>query len=269
MIALAALAGCDRPEALVICHNSNCAEPVDPSRDDSIEGIQRSLALELDGRPVIDGIEIDTFWRGSDGACLFAHDLENDTTSALEPANELAAYFARTGPIAHGETFQVMIELKSFVSADGKVQHSDEELMLHAACAWQVYGILADAAVANGRDVRVLFEAFRPDLLKAMVAQTPASTPLPVRYGAILAIPKPLDSETRNLEAYAGVPIDIVEFHAQWILDAQYEAARSLGLDIAVFMFSATGETFAVIEQVLPSLVVTNEATLMRRWLDK
>jgi hypothetical protein len=265
-----ALAACDRPQAFVICHNANCAAPIDPNRDDSIDGLRDSLATEFGGQPVIDGVEIDTFWRGSDDTCLFAHDLENDQTPAMEPATELAAYFARPGPISHGDgPFQVMIELKSYVSADGKEQHSDAQLALHAACAWQVYGVLADAAVANDRDVRVLFEAFRPDLLRVMVAQTPASTPLPVRYGAILAIPRPLDSETRNLDEYAGVPIDIVEFHAQWILDGQYEAVRSMGLDIAVFMFSATSETFAVIEQYQPVLVVTNEAELMRRWLDR
>jgi hypothetical protein len=264
-----ALAGCDRPRSLVICHNSNCAGATDPSRDDTIDALRESLALEIAGQPVIDGVEIDTFWRGSDDTCLYAHDLERDQIPATEPANELAAYFARPGPIAHGGVFHVLIELKSHVSADKTDRHDETQLALHAACAWQLHGILANAAVANDREIVITFEAFRPDLLRAMIAQTPADTPVPLRYAAIQGIPAPLDNQTHELEAYAGVPLDIVELHAQWILDAQYEAVRSLGLDIAVFMFSATGETFAVIEQVRPELVVTNEALLLRRWLDR
>ncbi len=265
-------AGCNlsRPDhALVICHNSNCAEPADPAHDDTIDGLRESLALELDGRPAIDGLEIDTFWRASDSVCLFAHDLDNDQTPANAPAAEVAAYFARQGPISHGDApFRIVIELKSHVSADTTDLHTPDELVLHAACAWQVYNTIADAAVANGRDVVVMFEAFRPALLQAMIDQTPA-TPVPVQYAAVQGIPHPLDNQTRPLSEYNGLPLSFVEFHAQWILDAQYEAAVSMGAQIAVFMFSATAETFSVIEQYEPALIVTSEARLMRRWLDR
>src|SRR6185503_8570185 len=145
--------------------------------------------------------------------------------------------------------------------------HDANDLVAHAACAWQVYDVIAQAAVANDRDVVITFEAFRPALLQAVIDQTPA-TPVPVQYAAIQGVPAPLDDQTRSLDEYNGLPIDIVEFHAQWILDAQYEAAVSLGANIAVFMFSATAETFSVIEQYEPSLIVTSEATLLRRWLD-
>src|SRR4051812_41589495 len=107
-----ALAACDRPDAIVICHNANCAEPADPAHDDTIAAMRESLALELDGRPVIDGIEVDTFWRGADDVCLYAHDLDHDTTPALEPATELATYFARPGPITYADApFHVLLEL--------------------------------------------------------------------------------------------------------------------------------------------------------------
>src|SRR5688500_4616522 len=155
---VAVLAGCSRPDALVICHNANCAEPADPADDDTIAALRDSLALELAGAPVIDGMEIDTFFRASDDTCLYAHDLDRDQTPAVEPANELAAYFARTGPIAAGDQFHVLLELKSHVSADKLDRHTPEQANAHAACAWQLYEILADAAIANQRDVIVTFE---------------------------------------------------------------------------------------------------------------
>jgi hypothetical protein len=252
----------------VICHNANCAEPADPERDDTIDALNESLALEDHGEPVIDGVELDTFFRRADGECLYAHDLDIDHVPATDPANVLAAYFARDGAISHGDKpFRVVIELKSHVSADTTDLHTPDELALHATCAWQVYQIIADAAVANRRDVDVMFEAFRPALLQAVIDQTPV-TPVPVLYAAVQGIPAPLDDQTRSLDEYRGLPIDVVELHAQWILDAQYEAVRSLGADLAVFMFSATEETFAVIERYEPKLIVTSEARLMRRWLD-
>jgi hypothetical protein len=270
LVSFAAVVGCDRPEAALICHNANCAEPADPARDDTVEALRESLALERDGVPVIDGLELDTFWRRADQSCLFAHDLDRDQTPALEPATEIATYFGRGGPIGHGDVpFRVIVELKSHVSADTTDLHDADDLVAHAACVWQIYDVLATAAVANRRDVIVTFEAFRPALLQAVIDQTPTSTPLPIDYAAIQGVPAPLDDQTRPLDDYAGLPITIVEFHAQWILDAQYEAVRSLGADLAVFMFSATAETFAVIEQYEPKLVVTSEATLVRRWLDR
>jgi hypothetical protein len=77
----AALVGCDQPDPLVICHNSNCAEPTDVRRDDTLEGLRASLALEYNGRPVLDGMEMDSFWRASDDKCLYAHDLETVCSS--------------------------------------------------------------------------------------------------------------------------------------------------------------------------------------------
>ncbi|MEO8700440.1 MAG: hypothetical protein ABI867_10365 [Kofleriaceae bacterium] len=265
-----ALAACDRPDAIVICHNANCAEPADPEHDDTIDAMRESLALELDGKPVIDGIEVDTFWRGADDVCLYAHDLDNDLTPAIEPANELAAHFARPGPITFGDVpFHVFIELKSHVSADKTDVHTPAQLALHAQCAWQLYGVIAGAAVANDREVVVVFGAFNPDLERAVLAAQPASVPVPFTLEAIQGIPEPLDNQTHSLEDYRGLPITLVEFHAQWILDAQYETMQSLGLDMGVFMFSATAETFAVIEQYAPKYIVTSEARLMRRWLER
>ena len=269
LVLLVALAACDRPPSLVICHNANCAEPADPERDDTIDALRESLALESDGLPVFDGVELDTFFRAADSTCLYAHDLDTDQTPALEPTGVMAEYFARPGPIGHGATFYVAVELKSHVSADKTDVHDAAQLASHATCAWEVYQAIADAAVANDRDVVMIFEAFNPELLRAVIDATPAALPIPVEYSAIQGVPAPLDNQTRELGDYAGLPLAYVEFHDQWILDAQYEAMRSLGAEIAMFMFSATAETFAVIEQYRPRLIYTSEATLLRRWLDR
>jgi len=264
-------AACSRPDTLVVCHNGNCKEPVDPENDDSIEAFRESLTLEQDGRPLFDGIEIDTFWRGSDDTCIYAHDLANaEQLPAIEPANELAAFFARPGPIGFSDQpFLVSMELKSFVSEDTTQVHTPEQRAMHAACEWQLYKVIADAAVANNRDVKIVFQAFAGNLLEAMIAATPADTPVPFGYAGIQGVPAPLDDQTRSLADYRHVPIELVELHAQWITDAQYEAIESAGQDVAFFMFSLTNESFAAIEQFEPVYVTTSEATLFRRWLER
>ena len=96
------LAACELPQPAIICHNGNCVEPIDAEQDDSIPALQASLALEYKGRPAFDGVEVDTFWRGEDSMCLYAHDLDAvRLTPAIEPANELAAYFAQPGDITY------------------------------------------------------------------------------------------------------------------------------------------------------------------------
>ena len=113
VIAVIALAACDRPKALLICHNGNCNEPTDPARDDTLEALNESLALEFAGKPMIDGIELDSFWRGEDETCLYAHDLDAEQlTAATAPAIELAAHFARPSALTFsGGTFHVSASL--------------------------------------------------------------------------------------------------------------------------------------------------------------
>jgi hypothetical protein len=82
------------------------------------------------------------------------------------------------------------------------------------------------------------------------------------------AAPTPPMGLSWLLNEFAGIPIDIVEIHPQWIHDAQYEGLRSLGVEIVFWTFSATVETFAAIEQYEPEAVGTSEAQLLVRWLD-
>jgi hypothetical protein len=269
---LLVLAACtnERPETLVICHNANCAEPTDPEADDTLAALDESLALRFRGGPVLDGVEIDSFWDGGVDVCLFAHDLDNaERAPATAAAEALAERFDESGELTFsGGPFQVFIELKGTVDASETKKHSPAQRELHAKCAWQMYGILADGAQAADRAVEVVFTSFEPPLLRAMNQVRPPSTPLRVRFGAIQGIPAPLDGQTHSLDEYDDVGIDLVEMHPSWMLDGQFQAARSSDLDLVFWMFDATVEVLAAIDRFEPAMVETSEARLMRGWLE-
>src|SRR5688500_15285581 len=101
LISLAAPGCVDRPKGTwVMCHNANCAGPPDPERDDRLESLSESLALTYEGRPLLDGVEIDVFWHGAAGRCLFAHDHESAPSSdeARAAGEAIAEYVRRPGP---------------------------------------------------------------------------------------------------------------------------------------------------------------------------
>src|SRR5690348_559455 len=129
LVVCALVTACDRPDVKAICHNANCFGPTDPHTDDTLPALDAALALEYDGRPAIDGIEIDSFWVGDDARCVFAHDLDEPrTTPAQDAATTIAAHFARTGPISYSDDpFYVFIELKSHVAKDKSALHSPEQ----------------------------------------------------------------------------------------------------------------------------------------------
>ncbi len=270
-LVLVALAACERPHPLLVCHNSNCAEPTDPANDDSLAALAESLALEVDGKPAIDGIEIDLFWRGSDDTCIFAHDIEQNadrTELASDAAAMLATHIATAPALTYaGGRFQVFVELKDYVDAGTSRHHTPEQRHRHAACAWDVYATIAQAAQGRGIAIDFYFGSFGPEMLTEVIRQTPAALPFPPRYETYSGVPRPLDSETRPLGDYAGIPITLVEMHSQWITDDAYEALLAAHIDVGFFMFSATVEHFAAIEQYEPSIVNTSEALLLRRWL--
>jgi hypothetical protein len=273
ILASAGASACDQlPHPLVICHNANCGEPTDPARDDTLPAFRESLALTENGRPVIDGIELDSFLRGSDNVCLYAHDISDRTenTPATAPAIELAAHFAKPGPITFADTpFLVLLELKAFVSTSTKDHHSAEQLVLHAKCAWDIYAIISKAAIDNDRTVVVEFQSFAPELLQAVLDNVPGPTPTPYKLGAIQGVPSPFDDQSRPLSDYSGLPIRDIQFHPLWMLDAQHEAALTAGVEISFFWFSTTSEIFAAIRRFRPDAVDTSEARLMRRWLEQ
>jgi hypothetical protein len=267
------LAACSQPHPIVICHNANCGEPTDPERDDTLPAFRESLALQEAGRPVIDGIELDSFWRGSDNVCLYAHDPSNfaENTPATAPAEELAAHFAKDGPItfADGTDFLVLLELKAFVSANTKDRHTPEQRLLHAKCAWDIYGIVSEAAKANKRKIIVEFQSFAPELLQAVIDTTPAVIDAPYIFGAVQGLPSPLDDQTRELSAYTGLPITDVQVHPLFMQDATHEAILQSGAKLSFFWFSTTTEVFQAIRRFNPEAVDTSEARLMRRWIER
>lgn len=270
--AIAVLGGaCDRPNPRLVCHNANCVEPTRPEDDDTLPALRASLALTVDGLPAVDGTEIDTFLRATDGACLFAHDLEGDrTTLASEAADDLAAHIGATTRLTHsGMPFRVFIELKPRTDAAETKKHTPAERALHADCTWDIYTRIAAAAVANAREVEIVFASFNPDLLRELILHEPPDTPIPFLYDAFYGIPKPLDPQTQPLSDYSGIPIELVEIHPQWLHDAQWEGLLSEQVEVLFWTFSATVETFAAIEQYEPDWVGTSEANLMRRWLER
>ncbi|MBL9014325.1 MAG: hypothetical protein JNL83_09115, partial [Myxococcales bacterium] len=168
-----------------------------------------------------------------------------------------------------GGPFEVSLELKTHVAVEKTARHTAEQRTLHARCAWDLYRVLADGAATNNRDVVVVFSSFEGLLLKEVMATAPALTPIPYEFAAIFGVPAPLDPQTQSLGAYTGVPLAAVEIHDQWIHDAQWEALIQMDVDIVFWMFSATTETFQAIRQYEPDKIVTSEARLMRRWLDR
>ena len=176
-LVLLALGACDRPHPLLICHNSNCAEPTDPEEDDSLTALHDSLALTIEGKPAIDGLEVDLFWRASDDTCVFAHDLETAGMELGSDAADAIAFHLTTAPqlTFGGGNFQMFLELKDYVDAAQTVHHTPEQRRLHAACAWSFYATVEQAAAARGTDVDFFFGSFGPEMLKEVIAQTPAS----------------------------------------------------------------------------------------------
>lgn len=268
---LLALAACDVPQPAIICHNGNCVEPTNAEDDDTIPALQASFHETYNGRPAFDGIELDSFWRAADDTCLYAHDLDAlRVTPALDAAHALSDWFAEPGDLTYtGGPFEVSLELKANVTVSKTARHTPEQRLLHAMCAWDMYKVIADGAVANNRDVVVVFSSFNPQLLQALIDTAPSFTPIPYEYGGIFGVPAPLDPQTHPLEDYSGIELSSMEVHDQWITDAQWEVLRSMNIDIVFWMFSATTETFEAIEQYRPDKVTTSEARLMRRWLER
>lgn len=280
-IAAIAVPGC-RPDTkpLVICHNANCVEPANPDEDDTAAALTASLALQDDDDvPLIDGVEIDTFWNGAEARCLFAHDLagsdEPDAVAAVDVINaHLSERFARGAPLTHsGESFMLFVELKGHVGEAKSDKHSDEEQALHAGCAVDVFEAFAGPAVAEARPARVVFTSFEPALLGAVQDALDAravNEPLvPVRLTALFGIPPPLDSQTLPIADFGDVDLGGVSIHPQWTRTTSQASFDSLGLDVGYWMFSAVPETLAAIDAHQPSFVTTSEATFMRRWLDR
>ncbi len=275
---MVALAGCDRPTFIILCHNANCAGPPDPSRDDTLETLQESLRLEHDGRPVLDGVELDIFWHGAAndgrGRCVFAHDIDAavESVDASAAAEHVAAFMEEPRAISHnGERFYIRLELKGQVGSLGD-GHSDLQYAQHAACALDLLSIFEAATERGERLLVVIFDSPEPIMLQAVTRDErwPGRGQhgrVQLQLSADFVDSMPTGLALQRLEDFPDV--DDVVFHGGWISDGHYQAFRSLDLALTLWMFSATVETFGAIERLEPDAVLTSEAPLMRRWMSR
>jgi hypothetical protein len=265
------LAACDRPRPLVICHNGNCAGP-DVERDDTLAALRESLTLTYEGAPVVDGVEWDTFWFGSQDFCLFAHDLDGDIKTPAAAAAQLVADYLALAPRVsyNGERFYAFVELKGFVGESSSDEHTPAQREMHADCALDSLDTLLAGARAGGHPLTVGFISIEPALLEALTERprwpTYGSEPdLEIMLvGDIFA---PFSSIVPTIADYK-VPLDAVEFHPRHMNAQHREAYRALGLDLVQWSFVATSESFRSIERWEPRFVLTNQAELVRRWIE-
>jgi hypothetical protein len=279
LFALVALAGCGgQTEApAIICHNANCVEPPDPERDDSPEALRESLASTDDGgQPILDGMEMDLFLRGVDNQCVFAHDLDQENPAlGLDAAAIVSDWFKtpRTKVTRTGGPYWVFIELKGQVGKTKTDVHTLAQREVHAKCAVDALGVLADGARTGNVPLRVRFTSFSAELLEAVsVALKQAAwmndNEVSVGLGAIQGVLPPLDSGTRPIDDYpSDLGIDMVTVHAQWLRDSTYQAYLSRGWSVGLWMFSAVPETYDAIEVFEPKWITTGEAKTFARWL--
>ncbi len=276
--------GCNAPpdpRPLLICHNSNCVEPPAPEDDDTLEALEASLALEdAEGLPLLDGVEVDTFWHGERGVCLFAHDLASGIEQPAEAAGEalLTHFRARR---AAGKAlsrqrgpFVIFVEIKGHVGLTKAEKHSEEQRGLHAACAADLLWQLAGPAEAEGFDLDLSFTSFDGAMLLAMREELDArgwsdSERVTVSLGAIYGALPPFSNDNEPLDSFAEeAGISLVTAHPHWLRDADREAFASLGWELGLWMFSAVPETLGKMSRWRPRWITTSEAHLMSGWLD-
>lgn len=262
------VAACDRHEPLVICHNANCASP-DVTRDDTISALRESLALTREGAPILDGMEIDTFWYGDESRCLFAHDLVNDiSTPASAAADVVAEYLAAaTRASWNGDRFYMFIELKPQVGPSLDDAHTPQQSIDHADCALDAVETILAGARAGRHATTFGFVSGDPAQLEVLSARP--------RWSALVAEPDvelmqigdifaPYSSVVPTIADYQH--IDGVEYHPDFMTLQHRETYRSLDIDLVQWSLVTTTEALAAIDQWEPRFAITNEALLVRRW---
>jgi hypothetical protein len=264
-----ALAACTRPSPLVICHNANCASP-DAARDDTLDALTESFALAFDGKPVLDGMEIDTFWDGDNGRCLFAHELGNPASVAATDAAQLIAdQLERTQVVSwNGERFYAFIELKGYVGNSYDDRHTPAQFESHADCALDAAATIAAGARVGGHPITIGFIAGVPRHHETLIArprwselETDANLEL-LLVGDIFA---PYSSIVPELSDFK-VPLDVAEYHPDYMTTQQRSTYESLGIELAQWSFVTTEEALDAITRWEPKFAISNEALLLRRW---
>lgn len=267
---------CDRrPQAILMCHNSNCAHATDPVADDTLASLDDSLALEYLGRPPIDGVEIDTLWDARRSLCLFAHDFgaASDET-AMDAVERVAQHLIRVGPVAwDGDRFYVKIESKAAVSPDGDA-HTEEQLAAHHACVLDMMDRLMESALLGERELEILLEAEEVEFVRGLTAHPrwPGKQPREGLRIRLVANVKASGLTPDDLVSLTGGDkedgIDVLAFHSTRFPDGQQQAYEGLEVDLMLWMLDTTLETFYAAEIYHPAYVNTSEAVLLRRWME-
>ncbi|MBL9018784.1 MAG: hypothetical protein JNL83_31650 [Myxococcales bacterium] len=258
-----ALAACEPPyEPIVICHNANCAG-TGRHADDSIEGLSESLALRLDGRSILDGVELDTYlyWDGAASHCLFAHDDRDPGASAtpLEAAAIVAEHLGAAGAAWNGERFYLKIELKPTV-AGVDLFHTGAQLHQHAECAIDA---VAAAVESPSIPVTVIFDSTSECLHDEVVlrlAQPKYQSlvdrdDLTFEYSGPLVptrqcIPVPLDIRTVRVESWRDNSLGGLRPIMVW-LDAGADNTEALKIN----------------RYLRPEYIATSRAQFVRGWI--
>jgi len=253
---LLAVVACERPRAYVLCHNANCTGS-DPSRDDTMPALRESLALRWNRQPLIDGIELDTFWDMAGERCTFAHDAGSAAVAVLatEAANEVAAHLRETASLVGERPFFIKHEMKPTAPS---------RFDAHTDCALDMFDIIAGAAVETDRRVTVFFESEDPRLVAHLVGRPryPGSR-AGERLQTGLVVPF-------NASPPRDLAIDAVTIEAALVTPERQAALRELrvrDIDLIVWMYDADVAVLDAIEDARPKFVNTNEAALLREWL--
>jgi hypothetical protein len=267
-----AFAACTRPSPIVVCHNANCASP-DADRDDTLDALAESFALSFDGKPVLDGMELDTFWDGTQERCLFAHDLGNDTTTPANVAAQVVADHLATTPVVswNGDRFYAFIELKGYVGSSYSDRHTPEQFIQHADCALEVAETIAAGAEQGGHPITIGFIAGVPQHHETLISRPrwPELEALAnvdvILIGDIFA---PYSSIVPELADFK-VPLDAVEYHPDYLTAEHHSTYESLGIDEIQWSFVTTEEALDAITRWEPKYAISNEALLLRRWIEE
>jgi hypothetical protein len=265
------LAGCveaPRHASRLMCHNSNCAYS-DPARDDTLHALRESLELELDGRSLIDGTEIDLIWEPSSGRCVFEHDHADAITAPdADRAFDVLAGFLRARrerAAWNGEEFALKIELKAGAAPDARPLDAEEAVAL-ASCGSRMADRAEAAASEAGIRLVVMFESEEVSQLRAL-REVPGWRPDNVgrRLPRQLAV-----NGWREVEGLAS-DIGVITLGWKEASDgdyARFRAQRDRGVDLMIWGFDATGEALAVFDYIEPTYINANEAPLLRRWIE-
>jgi len=276
LLALSAAACDPRPQAILMCHNSNCAHATDPGADDTMDALEASLALEYRDRPAIDGIELDILWAADSGTCVFAHDFNGTTAvSGMEAAQRVAEHIQRPQELISwiGNEFYAKIEIKSAVNADGDA-HTAAQLQAHLQCAIDMAEVMSEAAIARGRELEVIFEAEEVAFLRELAVHPswPGKSPaddVGYRFGANVKLPglRPQDLESLG-PGTTDDGIDVLAFHSTRFPDGQQQAYDALDVDLLLWMLDTSLETMHAAQIYQPRYINTGEALVIRRWME-